>query len=59
MRTDVIIEKKCLGGGVLARFHKPGGGGFEFLFCPGGGELAHQKNAQGFCPGGVVSLGID
>ena len=34
-------------GGVLARFHRPGGGGFELLFCPGGGEFAHQKN----CPG--------
>ena len=28
----------------LARFHRPGGGGFELFFCPGGGEFAHQKN---------------
>ena len=36
------------GSGVLARFHRPGGRGFELSFCPGDGEFAHQKN----CPGG-------
>ena len=35
-------------GGVLARFIGPRGGGFELLFCPGGGEFAHQKIARGF-----------
>ena len=47
-------------GGVLARFYRPRGGGFEFLFCPGGGEFAHQKNYLGVLPeGGMVRLGID
>ena len=43
-------------GGVLARFYRPGGGGFELLSCPGGGEFAHQKNCLGFCPGGWSGL---
>ena len=43
-------EKNAPVDGVLARF-----------FRPGGGEFAHQKSAQGFCPrrGGMVRLGID
>ena len=39
-------------GGVLARFYRPGGGGFELLFSSGGGEFIHQKN----CPGGWSGL---
>ena len=39
-------------GGVLARFYRPGGGGFKLLFCPGGGEFAHQKNCPEVLPGG-------
>ena len=39
--------EKCPRGGVLARFYRPRGGGFELLFCPGGGKFAHQKIAQG------------
>ena len=39
-------------GGVLARFIGPGGGGFELLFCLGGGEFAHQKNCLGVLSGG-------
>ena len=46
-------------GGVLARFYRPGGGGFELLSCPGGGEFAHQKKLPGVLPGGMVRLGID
>ena len=38
-------------GGVLARFCRPGGGGFE-PFLPGGREFAHSKN----CPGGWSGL---
>ena len=33
-----------LQGGVLARFYRHGGQGFELSF-PGGGELAHKKIA--------------
>ena len=44
--------EKCPRGGVLARFYRPRGGGFELLVCPGGGEFAHQKN----CPGGWSGL---
>ena len=40
------------GGGVLARFYRPGGRGFELSFCLGGGEFAHQKNCPGVLPGG-------
>ena len=47
-----IIEENAPGGGVLARFYRPGG--FELFFCPGGGEFAHQKIARG-----MVRLGID
>ena len=35
------------GGGVLAFSYRPGGGGFELLFCPGSGEFAYQKIAPG------------
>ena len=35
------------GGGVLARFYRPGGGGFELLFCPGVGNSPIQKIARG------------
>ena len=40
-----IIEENAPAGGVLARFYRPGGGGFE-LFLAGGGEFAHQKIAR-------------
>ena len=41
------------GGGVLARFYRPGGGGFELLSCPGGGDFAPQKKLpKGFALGG-------
>ena len=41
-------------------FIGPGGGGFEILFCPGGGEFAHPKNCLRVLPGGgMVRLGID
>ena len=43
------------GAGVLAPFDRPGGGGFELLFCPGVGN-SPIKNARG---GGMVRLGID
>ena len=37
-----------IGGGVSARFYRPGGGGFELFLSGGGGEeFAHQKNCQG------------
>ena len=39
------------GGGVFARFYRPGGGGFELLFCAGAGNSPIKKIARGFCPG--------
>ena len=49
-----IIEENAPGGGVLARFYRPGGGGFELSFCPGVGDSPIKKIARG-----VVRLGID
>ena len=49
-------EENAPEGGILARFYRPGGGGFELFFGLGGGEFAHQKNAWGFCPGGWSGL---
>ena len=46
-----IIEENAPGGGVLARFYRPGVGVLN-SFLPGGGEFAHQKICPGFCPGG-------
>ena len=43
--------EKCPRGGVLARFYRPGGGGFERFFARGG-EFTHQKNCLGGLPGG-------
>ena len=40
------------GGGVLARFYRPGGRGFELSFFLGGGGFAHQKYCPGVFPGG-------
>ena len=54
-----IIEENAHGGGVQLVFIGPGGGGFELLFCPEGGEFAHQKNCLGVLPGGMVRHGID
>ena len=52
-----IIEENAPGGGVLARFCRPGSGGFELIFVGGGGgDFAHQKTAQGFCQGGWSGL---
>ena len=39
------------GDGVLARFHRPGGGGFELFFARGVGNSPIKKIARGFCPG--------
>ena len=52
----VFIVENAPGGGVLARFYRPGVGVLN-SFLPGGGEFAHQKNCPG--GGGVVRLGID
>ena len=52
-------KKNAPEGGVLARFYRPGGGGFELLFCPEVGISPIEKSALGFCLGGVVRLGID
>ena len=35
-------------GGVLAHFYRPGGGGFELLFCPGVGNSPIKKLPGGF-----------
>ena len=46
------------GGGVLARFYRPGDEGFELFFCPGVGEFP-IKNCPGVLfggGGGVVRL---
>ena len=43
---------------MLALFICPGGGGFE-LFFPGVANSPIKKIAGGFCPGGMVRLGID
>ena len=40
------------GGGVLARFYRPGEWGFEHLFCPGVGNSPIKKNFPGVLPGG-------
>ena len=52
--------RKCPGGGVLARFYRPGGWGFELSFCPGVGNSPIQE-FLGVLPGGgaMVRLGID
>ena len=47
-----IFENNCLGGGVLARFFCPRGGGFAFPLCLGGGEFALSTNSLKFCPEG-------
>ena len=38
---DVFIVENAPGGGVLVRFYRPEGGGFELFSCLGGGEFAH------------------
>ena len=45
-----IIEENALGGGVLARFYRPGGGGFE-LFLPGGRNSPIKKMSGDFARG--------
>ena len=49
---DGIIEKNAPGVGVLARFYRPGGGGFELFFTRGWGIGPSKKIARGFCSGG-------
>ena len=39
--------EKCPGGGVLARFHRPGGWSFELLFLPGGWGIRPSKKLPG------------
>ena len=39
------------GGGILARFYKPGGRGFELSFCPGVGNSPIQKLPGDFARG--------
>ena len=51
MRTDVIIEKNAPGGGVLARFYRPGGWGLELFFARGLGIRPSKKLPQGFAGG--------
>ena len=48
----VNIEENPQGGGVLARFYRPMGGGFELSFCPGVGNMPIKKIAWEFCQGG-------
>ena len=38
--------------GFLARFYRPGGGGFELFFARGVGNSPIKKNCSGCCPGG-------
>ena len=56
-------REKCTGGGVLARFYRPGGVGvLNSFFARGDGEFAHQKNwprGGGGGGGEMVRLGID
>ena len=33
--------------GGLARFYRPGGRGFELIFCPGGGGIRPSKKLPG------------
>ena len=47
-------KKNAPGGGVFARFYRPGGGSFEVLFARGWGIRPSQKLA-----GGMVRLGIN
>ena len=48
------------GGGVLARFYRPGGWGFDLFFAQGVGNSPIKKIARGVLPSeGMVSLGID
>ena len=41
-------QEKCPRDLVLARFYRPGGGGFELLFCPGVGNSPIKKIAWRF-----------
>ena len=47
---------KYPGGGVLARFYRPGESGFELSFCPGGGICPSKKLPRGFAGGGWSGL---
>ena len=49
-----IIEENAPGGGVLARFYRPGGWGFELFFARGVGNSPIKRIARG-----MVRLVID
>ena len=51
-----IIEENAPRGGVLARFYRLGGGGFEVFFARGVGNSPIKKIAPGVCPGGWSGL---
>ena len=44
------------GGGVLARFYRPGDGGFELFFAQGVGNSPIKKLPRGFARGGLSGL---
>ena len=46
---------KCPGGGVSARFNRPGRGVLN-SFLPGGGKSPTKRIAQEICPGGWSGL---
>ena len=46
-------------GGLLARFYRPGGGGFELFFARGVGNSPIKKIARGFCRGGGEWSGLE
>ena len=50
---------KCPGVGFELVFIGPRGGGFELFFARGVGNSPIKKIARGFCPRGMVRLGID
>ena len=52
-----IIEENALGGGVLARFVCPRGGGLNSFAW--GESLPIKKFPMGFSRGGMIRLGID
>ena len=47
----LISKRTAAALAALARFYRPGGGGFE-LFLPGGWGIRPSKNCLGVLPGG-------
>ena len=47
-----VLKENARRGGVLARFHRPGGGGFELFFVRGSGIRPSKK-----LPGGFARVG--